>query len=87
MKQIGETGKDLKNKHQAQVAVLSGKIINVFNIDQGLSTRIRWHAKSNVGSYEKMSKNFMIKVYADYQENHKQFDDKEKFFDRKNRWY
>ena len=31
------------------------------------------------GLTKEMSKNFMIKVYADYQENHKQFDDKENF--------
>jgi len=31
------------------------------------------------GLTKEMSKNFMIKVFADYQENHKEFDDKENF--------
>ena len=31
------------------------------------------------GLTKEMSKNFMIKVFADYQENHKEFDDKESF--------
>ena len=31
------------------------------------------------GLAKEMSKNFMIKVFADYQENHKEFDNKENF--------
>jgi len=31
------------------------------------------------GLSKEMSKNFMIKVFADYQENHKEFDNKENF--------
>ena len=31
------------------------------------------------GLTKEMSKNFMIKVFADYQKNHKEFDDKESF--------
>ena len=31
------------------------------------------------GLTKEMSKNFMIKVFADYQENHKEFDKKENF--------
>ena len=31
------------------------------------------------GLAKEMSKNFMIKVFADYYENHKEFDDKENF--------
>ena len=31
------------------------------------------------GLVKEMSKNFMIKVFADYQENHKEFDRKENF--------
>ena len=31
------------------------------------------------GLTKEMSKNFMIKVFADYQENHKEFDQKENF--------
>ncbi len=31
------------------------------------------------GLTKEMSKNFMVKVFADYQENHKEFDDKENF--------
>ena len=31
------------------------------------------------GLAKEMSKNFMIKVFADYHQNHKEFDDKENF--------
>ena len=31
------------------------------------------------GLAKEMSKNFMVKVFADYQENHKEFDKKENF--------
>ena len=31
------------------------------------------------GLTKEMSKNFMIKVFADYQKNHKEFDNKENF--------
>ena len=32
------------------------------------------------GLTKEMSKNFMIKVFADYQENHKEFDKNENFY-------
>ena len=38
----------LQIKHQVQGAVLSGKIINVFDRYKSFSTRIRWNAKFNV---------------------------------------
>ena len=37
------------------------------------------YAKLNVGSCKELSKNFMIKVFADYHENHKEFDEQASF--------
>ena len=56
------------------VVVLSGKIINVYNHykifppDVGGMQSLMW------GLSKEMSKHFMIKVFADYHENHKEFD-------------
>ena len=59
--------------------VLSGKLINVYYCYKNFSTRIGWNAKFDVGFIREMSKNFMIKVFADYYENHKNFDEQASF--------